>query len=169
MIETFCSGLQQAETFILFRVVADGKLQQHKFMQNLQSIRKQAKIIVRAMHSPLGVVPFEHVIREHFSFFDKLRKCGASWEQIARLLNSEGLLSPRGKPVPASVLRSQYSRVRRNRPNSMPSISEKPQTRRAAPAAISAQKNDGLTADRRAVADAMARAQRLRAQIAEEV
>ncbi|MFI3905392.1 hypothetical protein [Ochrobactrum sp. S1502_03] len=167
MIETFCSGLQQAETFIQYRVVADGKLQQHKFMQNLQSIRKQAKIIVRAMHGPLGIVPFEHVIREHFPFFDNLRQRGVSWEQIARLLNSEGLVSPRGKPIPASVLRSQYSRVRRYRPNSMPIISEKPQTRQAAPVAISAQRNEGLTANRRAVADAMARAQRLRSQLPE--
>lgn len=172
MIETFCSGLQQAETFIQCGVVADEKLQQHKFMQNLQSIRKQAKIIVRAMHGPLGMLPFEHVIREHFSFFDKLRQCGASWEQIARLLNSEGLVSPRGKPVPASVLRSQYSRVQRNRPDSIPGIpstSEKPQTRQVAPAVISAQKNDRVISDRQAVANAMARAQRLRAQLPEEI
>ncbi|MGC0055110.1 hypothetical protein ACNSPG_19000 [Brucella pituitosa] len=169
MIETICGCLQQAETFIPCGVVADGKLQQHKFMQNLQSIKKQAKIVVQAMHGPIGMLPFEHVIREHFSIFDSLRHCGATWEQIARLLNCEGLVSPRGKPIPPSVLRSQYSRVRRNRPDRMPRISEKPQTQRAAPAAISAQKNDGLTADRRAVADAMARARRLRAQIAEEV
>lgn len=149
-------------------VVADGKLQQHKFMQNLQSIRKHAKIIVRAMHGPLGTVPFEHVIREHFSFFDKLREYGASWEQIARLLNSEGLTSHSGNPVPASVLRAQYSRVQRNRPDNIPNISEKPQTRQSAPAAISAQKNDGLIANRRAVAHAMARAQKLRSQLPEE-
>jgi len=169
VIETFCSGLQQAETFIQCGVVADDKLQQHKFMQNLQSIRKHAKNIVRAVHGPLGTVPFEHVIREHFSFFDKLRHQGVSWEQIARLLNSEGLMSPRGKPVPASVLRSQYSRVQRNRPDSIPSTSEKPQTRQVAPAAISAQKNDGVISDRHAVAIAMARAQRLRAQLPEEI
>lgn len=169
MIETFCSGLQQAETFIQCEVVADEKLQQHKFMQNLQSIRKQAKNIVRAVHGPLGTVPFEHVIREHFSFFDKLRHQGVSWEQIARLLNREGLVSPRGKPVPASVLRSQYSRVQRNRPGSIPNTSERPQTRQVAPAAISAQKNDGVILDRHAVANAMARAQRLRAQLPEEI
>lgn len=172
VIETICSGLQQAETFIQCEVVADGKLQQHKFMQNLQSIRKQAKIIVRAMHGPFGTVPFEHVIREHFSFFDTLRHRRVSWEQIARLLNSEGLMSPRGKPIPASVLRSQYSRVQRNRAGSIPgipSVSEKPQTRQVAPAAISTQKNDGAILDRRAVANAMARAQRLRAQIPEEI
>ncbi|MBC2884663.1 hypothetical protein H7Q97_04505 [Ochrobactrum sp. CM-21-5] len=169
VIETFCSNLQQAETFTRYGVVADGKLQQHKFMQNLQSIRKQAKIIVRAMHGPLGTVPFEHVIREHSSFFDKLRHRGVSWEQIARLLNSEGLVSPRGKPIPASVLRSQYSRVQRNRPNRIPSVSEKPQTRKAAPATISAQSNGGPISNHRVVADAMARAQRLRAQLPEEI
>jgi len=65
--------------------------------------------------APLGRRPSQKVVAGDLAFLDELRRTGASWEQIAALLRSEGLLSRVGRPIPASVLRAMFSRASRNR------------------------------------------------------
>ena len=80
-------------------------------MRNLKTIRKEASGLVGAMNGPLGARPLQRVVSDHLGFFAGLRAEGASWEQIAALMASEGLRSRAGSVVNAGVLRALYSRA----------------------------------------------------------
>ena len=59
----------------------------------------------------LGPRSLSHTICDHITFFERLREEGATWEQIASLMESEGLRSRRGNAVSAGVLRALFSRA----------------------------------------------------------
>ena len=80
-------------------------------MRNLKTIRKEASGVARAANGPLGARPLQRVVCDHLGFFAGLRAEGASWEQIAVLMASEGLRSRTGGVVNASVLRALFSRA----------------------------------------------------------
>ena len=80
-------------------------------MRNLKTIRKEASGVARAVNGPLGARPLQRVVSDHLGFFTCLRKEGASWEQIAALMASEGLRSRTGEVVSAGVLRALCSRA----------------------------------------------------------
>lgn len=95
----------------MIRVVADGKGRQPCFMRNLKTIRREANGVAKAVNSPLGARPLQRVVSDHLGFFAGLRAEGASWEQIAALMASEGLRSRTGGVVSAGVLRALCSRA----------------------------------------------------------
>ncbi len=80
-------------------------------MRNLKTIRKEASGVARAVNGPLGTRPLQRVICDHLEFFAGLRADGASWEQIAALMASEGMRSRAGSVVSAGVLRALCSRA----------------------------------------------------------
>lgn len=80
-------------------------------MRNLKTIRKEAGGVTRAVNGPLGARPLQRVVCDHLGFFAGLRAEGASWEQIATLMASEGLRSRTGGLVSAGVLRALCSRA----------------------------------------------------------
>ncbi|MEP3668042.1 MAG: hypothetical protein ABJN42_15060, partial [Roseibium sp.] len=59
----------------------------------------------------LGPIPMQRVVGSHFVFFSELKASGASWEQIAALLEREGLRNRRGCAVSTAVLRTTYARA----------------------------------------------------------
>lgn len=61
-------------------------------------------------------MPVQRLVRSHLDFFNDLRDAGGSWDQIARLLRDEGLVSRSGEIVEAAVLRVLYSRAMKERP-----------------------------------------------------
>jgi hypothetical protein len=80
-------------------------------MRNLKTIRKEASGVARAATGPLGARPLQRVISDHLGFFEGLRAEGASWEQIAALMASEGLRARTGGVISAGVLRALCSRA----------------------------------------------------------
>lgn len=80
-------------------------------MKSLNKIRSGAAAVVKDASGPLGARPIQRVICDHLIFFEELRADGASWEQIAALLESEGLRSRKGGVVSAGVLRALCSRA----------------------------------------------------------
>ena len=73
--------------------------------------------MARAANGPLGARPLQRVVSEHLGFFAGLRAEGASWEQIAVLMASEGLRSRAGGIVSAGVLRALFSRAAAEAPS----------------------------------------------------
>lgn len=71
--------------------------------------------MVAAANGPLGARPLQQVISDHLGFFADLRAGGASWQQIAALLEGEGLRSRVGEPVSTGVLRALCSRAMKTR------------------------------------------------------
>lgn len=75
-----------------------------------KATRKRLSEIVRELDGPVGPVPFERVITRHLAFFVELRQHGSTWEQIVKLLATEGARRPDGRPFPAAHLRGVISR-----------------------------------------------------------
>lgn len=138
-------------------------------MKSLKTIRRQARAMVAAANGPLGARPLQRVISDHLGFFADLRAEGASWQQIAALLEGEGLRSRVGEPVSTGVLRALCSRAMKTRapyapqttPASMPPSTDGdawsnpiPPVRSSSPASRSPTKGS--------LAEAIARAARLR-------
>lgn len=89
----------------------------------MKKLREQARTVAKATNGLLGPLPLQRVFRDHVAFFGRLRATGATWEQIASLLNSEGLRTRSGRPISAAVLRALYARIREHDgpPNQGPS------------------------------------------------
>ena len=106
-------------------LVADQFARHSFYMNNMKNLRAQARSVTRAAQGILGPRSLSRVVSDHIAFFEFLREGGATWDQIASLMASEGLRSRKGNVVNAGVLRALCSRAashassgrRRSEPN----------------------------------------------------
>ena len=75
-----------------------------------KTAKNTAKQLAQDLNGPLGPVPLERVIVKYFDFIDELRKTGATWPQIAGLLNKAGASRKDGSVIPAEQIRAIVSR-----------------------------------------------------------
>jgi len=87
-------------------------------MMTKKSALAEARRLVAALDGPLGPRPMQRIVSQFNPFFQRLRKDGASWAQIAILLASAGLRSRSGQRITADILRAMVSRSMRGRPAS---------------------------------------------------
>ncbi len=72
---------------------------------------RTAKLIADQINGPLGRVPMERVFAQHLEFFEELKALGATWPQIASLLDEAGIRRKDGKTLTAAQLRATISRL----------------------------------------------------------
>jgi len=77
---------------------------------NKQKAEQTAKQIADQINGPLGRVPMERVFAQHLEFFEELKALGATWPQIASLLDEAGIRRKDGKVLTAAQLRATISR-----------------------------------------------------------
>ena len=82
-------------------------------MRSRREALKQARLLVAGTYGLLGPRAAERAIQQLLPFLDKLRRAGASWNQIADLLSDAGLRSRKGEVVKTDSLRAAASRAAR--------------------------------------------------------
>lgn len=80
--------------------------------------------IAKDLEGPLGRVPMERVIEKHIVFFNDLRSSGATWPQIAELLQRVRITKKNGGAISASQIRATVSRIISSMHNQKPDVSE---------------------------------------------
>lgn len=85
-----------------------------RLAMNKRNEMRKARAIAEAAYSLLGPVPATRVLRDHLATIIGWRSRGASWDQIATILNDAGLRSKTGDMVSAQILRAMVSRIRRS-------------------------------------------------------
>lgn len=83
---------------------------------NKQSEMRKARMIVASSCTELGPLTAARVLRDHYATIDGWRNQGATWEQIAIILNHAGWRSKSGGVVSADAIRAMISRIRRSQP-----------------------------------------------------
>lgn len=73
--------------------------------------KRRAKQIALDIEGPIGRLPLERVFAAHIEFFDELRALGATWPQIAALLDLVGVTKKDGEPISGSQVRAMISRI----------------------------------------------------------
>lgn len=77
-------------------------------------------MIATDFHSLARPIPFERLLRKHHRLFAELRESGLTWEQVSRLLASNGVKRSNGLAFPASHLRGVFGRHRNCGPEVYP-------------------------------------------------
>lgn len=83
------------------------------YMNDMKILRAEARRIANQARGLIGPLPTARVICENSAFFLRLRGTGATWAQIAVLMEAEGLRSRKGKVIGPEVFRALYSRAAR--------------------------------------------------------
>jgi hypothetical protein len=78
-------------------------------------VRRRLKALADDLEGPLGRIPFDRALREHIGVFEKLRREGCTWSQLARALAAVGVRRADGEIISADHLRGAVSRQIRAR------------------------------------------------------
>lgn len=93
-------------------------------MRDMSILRAEARAIARQAHGLLGPLAVSRILREHHAFFRRLRRTGATWAQIALLMETEGLRSRKGEAIGPAVLRALCSRALREEGQDKPRLTD---------------------------------------------
>lgn len=80
---------------------------------NSKEAKKRAEQIAEDLEGIAGRLPIERAVKKHQVFFQELRKTGATWGQIAKLMAGVGFRRADGTPLTEQHWSAMMSRIGR--------------------------------------------------------